>query len=581
MSPEDEREGALEVSVDLSKRMRLLKAYKVYNGEHQDRENFRLQEMGIGSGAFEDVEVGSKRMFFGGSVQAIHSALRHGFANSMGSTSRSDFQSAAAALGSGKTTAGTQIPPPTTTSNDSTNQMESRNEKSETLVRRGEIQSATAEPAAIMLHSDPYTAAAFSLSATDEVDELFAEDELRRAEPTKESNGGITFNVLMCRVTVPQACTQRLEGARPVPAAWTDQGYHDEAKEEESKISGNSSSEPRQPFKFSGLCTSSLCRDVLSNIPISCHAARVAHRSMEYPKGDTTFESGSVAPHTGSAEEYDEVVIESATGCTQSASQRHSSLLVPRRNAPLVVPECLLLCQLLPEGADTRADETRESSKKSPKRSSKTVSSSFQSHFTPPTSDCDNPSCSFSFGLLTNDQPYVKPPNTQPLAEQSLESVLEGLTIPAIIGDESQLGDEGSEQGNSDSSADTLLSRALAITDPSVGSSLSRSASVASHAARNLNTSTAGAVLNKEFKKRLLTELLQYQRRVWQEISPSTASKLDGVQEESRKLRKTLETLRKQIDGEKTLQEQILRDFRNQFNKSVGRGDGYPSSSSS
>ena len=96
--------------------------------------------------------------------------------------------------------------------------------------------------------------------------------------------------------------------------------------------------------------------------------------------------------------------------------------------------------------------------------------------------------------------------------------------------------------------------------------------------------------MNKEFRNRLLKELLGYQRRVWQEISPSTASKLDGVQEESRKLRKTLDTLRKQIDGEKTLQEQILRDFRNKFNNSVGGGGsssggggggGYNTSSSS
>ena len=178
------------------------------------------------------------------------------------------------------------------------------------------------------------------------------------------------------------------------------------------------------------------------------------------------------------------------------------------------------------------------------------------------------------------------PIQMQPLAERSLESVLDGLTIPSVIGNESVLRGAENGEGDTGSAMQTLLSQALALTDSTAESSLSRSATVASHATQELNTIAAGAVLNQEFRKRLLQELLGYQRRVWQEINPSTASKLDDVQDESRRLRKTLETLRKQIDGEKTLQEQILRDFRNQFNHSAtgsggGGGSNYSSSASS
>ena len=347
VSPVDKREGAEDVPLNLSNRMRLLKAYKVYNGDHQRSESERLREMGIGGGDVADAEVESRRMFFGGSVEAVHDALRHGFAGGFrGGRSAAPAAAAAARVQGAKGEGGD-----------------------------GGDQSvydtpATMAPSAVMLHSDPYTAASFSLSATDEVDELFAEDELRRADPSKTSSGGVIFNLLMCRVTVPRACTQRLDGPRPLPGEWTDGGSFDEEKEEESKESKDlGHAVPAQPFKFSGLCTSSLCQSVLSKIPMNCHAARVAHHSSVYANSDDK----GVEPHDGTEQSYDDVVIESADGSVQSPSQRHSSLLVPCRNAALVVPECILLCQLLPEGTDLYSGTASASTKRSSKKGAKAV----------------------------------------------------------------------------------------------------------------------------------------------------------------------------------------------------------------
>ena len=81
----------------------------------------------------------------------------------------------------------------------------------------------------------------------------------------------------------------------------------------------------------------------------------------------------------------------------------------------------------------------------------------------------------------------------------------------------------------------------------------------------------AARSITPAFEKRAAAELQRYENRVWQEIDPETASRLQEAETEANRLQSALDSLRAQIDTEKSLQEHILREFRAQFGTGAGR----------
>ena len=57
-------------------------------------------------------------------------------------------------------------------------------------------------------------------------------------------------------------------------------------------------------------------------------------------------------------------------------------------------------------------------------------------------------------------------------------------------------------------------------------------------------------------------------------MDPETAARMQEVDEETRRLAEEMAALRTQIDTEKAMQEQILRDFRHQLAAGHGSGGG-------
>lgn len=79
-----------------------------------------------------------------------------------------------------------------------------------------------------------------------------------------------------------------------------------------------------------------------------------------------------------------------------------------------------------------------------------------------------------------------------------------------------------------------------------------------------------GAELLAAFQKRVTEAVARHEERVWRQMDPETARKLQETEGEVKRLTATLHSLREDIDSEKSAQEKVLRDFRNSIAK--GRG---------
>ena len=82
------------------------------------------------------------------------------------------------------------------------------------------------------------------------------------------------------------------------------------------------------------------------------------------------------------------------------------------------------------------------------------------------------------------------------------------------------------------------------------------------------------ASLLRRFEAQSAEEVSKYERRVEQEMDPESAARMQQVDEETRQLQEEMQALRTQIDTEKAMQEQILRDFRHQLAATGGGGGG-------
>ena len=82
------------------------------------------------------------------------------------------------------------------------------------------------------------------------------------------------------------------------------------------------------------------------------------------------------------------------------------------------------------------------------------------------------------------------------------------------------------------------------------------------------------ASLLRRFEAQSAEEVSKYERRVEQEMDPESAARMQQVDEETRQLQEEMQALRTQIDAEKAMQEQILRDFRHQLAAAGGGGGG-------
>lgn len=83
----------------------------------------------------------------------------------------------------------------------------------------------------------------------------------------------------------------------------------------------------------------------------------------------------------------------------------------------------------------------------------------------------------------------------------------------------------------------------------------------------------AAAVL-ASYQAKAAAEVERHEQRVWREMDPESARDLQRAENEVRRLTSHLNSLREQIDGEKGLQERILRDFRQQLGRTSG-GKGW------
>lgn len=99
--------------------------------------------------------------------------------------------------------------------------------------------------------------------------------------------------------------------------------------------------------------------------------------------------------------------------------------------------------------------------------------------------------------------------------------------------------------------------------------------SAATKQSTEMNSSnTRAAELLKQFEERSAEEVRKYEQRVSQEMDPETAAKMREMDEEARRLQEEMDALRTQIETEKAMQEQILRDFRHQIAAKGRHGKG-------
>ena len=77
-----------------------------------------------------------------------------------------------------------------------------------------------------------------------------------------------------------------------------------------------------------------------------------------------------------------------------------------------------------------------------------------------------------------------------------------------------------------------------------------------------------------QFKERSADEVRRYEQRVSAEMDPASANKMREADEEARRMQEEEDALRTQIDTEKAVQEQLLRDFRHQLAGGGGGGGG-------
>eukprot|EP00936_MAST-01D_sp_MAST-1D-sp1_P002182 g2182.t1 len=92
--------------------------------------------------------------------------------------------------------------------------------------------------------------------------------------------------------------------------------------------------------------------------------------------------------------------------------------------------------------------------------------------------------------------------------------------------------------------------------------------------AGDVASDSKAASLLRRFEAQSAEEVSKYERRVEQEMDPESAARMQQVDEETRQLQEEMQALRTQIDTEKAMQEQILRDFRHQLAATGGGGGG-------